>query len=519
MSDVTRVKFNDREINLEGGVITIGRATDNTISFADDSNVSRYHAEIEERGGGYWIIDLNSSNGTTVNGEKLTGERPLDPGDKVVFGGTSELEVLGSDAAGAGESQTAVPALDIGAAETDAINLESPEQADLPSTGVATQAAAVSEGSKNLLLVAGIVCVVALLCVAGGAAAIYFGRGSKCEAKAVITKPEPGDTIANPTEIEVDAKDTGCVAKAIFTIDGTEIASADSEPYTATIDPSEFPDLADGLDHALEIVLLDENGQQIGQPSPVQLAFETRAVDKPEPTPEIVKNTNQQPGSNGKTANLTMLDVQQMSGNLVKQFRGQFVYNLSNRQFLQELQKRAGEYAVEGFFDRAATYRDVINVAYVREQNLDAPLGFILAMSRSKFVPNKQGENEGLWQMSSAFAAGNGYNGPCGQETLSDASQNCAAKVSAIYMKALVYGVFDGDPVYSAAAFGKSPQEAAAWKASLPANRSDVWNVIKTAPEREQLIKFFAAGIVAENPARFGLKKDRQLDELYKVTM
>ena len=86
-------------------------------------------------------------------------------------------------------------------------------------------------------------------------------------------------------------------------------------------------------------------------------------------------------------------------------------------------------------------------------------------------------------------------------------------------MKALVYGVFDGDPVYSAAAFGKSPQEAAAWKASLPANRSDIWNVIKSAPEREQLIRFFAAGIVAENPARFGLKKDRQLDELYKVTM
>ena len=520
MSDVTRIKFNDQEINLDDGLITMGRATDNTVSFADDSNVSRYHAEIEKRGDGYWVIDLNSSNGTTVNGERLIGERPLNAGDQIVLGGTSELEVLGSESPIPDEPKASPSEPNIGGMENVESGISVPEMPVQPG-GVETQAAVVSEGSKNLLLIAGIICVVAVLCVAGGAAAMYFGSGSKCDAKAVITKPEAGDTITSPTEIEVDAESTRCVSKAVFTIDGLEIASSDSEPYTATIDPSDFPDLADGLDHNLEIILMDENGQAIGQPSPVQLAFETRAVDKPETkTPEMARNTNQpQAPTNDKTSSVTLLDVQQMSGGVVKQFRGQFTYNLANRQLLQEIQKRANEYAVEGFFDRAAAYRDVINVAYVREQNLDAPLGFILAMSRSKFAPAKQGENEGLWQMSNAFATSNGYNGLCGQETLSDPTQNCAAKVSAIYMKALVYGVFDGDPVYSAAAFGKSPQEAATWKASLPANRSDIWNVIKSAPEREQLIRFFAAGIVAENPARFGLKKDRQLDELYKVTM
>ena len=86
-------------------------------------------------------------------------------------------------------------------------------------------------------------------------------------------------------------------------------------------------------------------------------------------------------------------------------------------------------------------------------------------------------------------------------------------------MKAIVFGVFDGDMIYSAAVFGKSPQDAAAWKASLPQNRADFWNVIRTPQEREQLIRFFAAGIVAENPQKFGLKKDRPLSELYKLTM
>jgi len=161
----------------------------------------------------------------------------------------------------------------------------------------------------------------------------------------------------------------------------------------------------------------------------------------------------------------------------------------------------------------------VINVAYVQEQNLDAPLGFVLAMSRSKFVPAKQGNDEGLWRLTNEFVTTNAYNGSCGAETLSDKSQNCAAKASALYMKAIVYGVFDGDLIYSAAAFGKSSQDAGVWKASLPADRSDFWNAVKTPLEREQIARFFAAGIVAENPQKFGLKKDKPLSELYKVTM
>jgi hypothetical protein len=524
-----RVKFDGQEISLGDKVVSCGRSPENDIPFAGDSNVSRYHAEIEPRDGGYWIIDLNSSNGTTVNGEQLIGDRPLNDGDKIVLGGSSELEFLvgpgardtadnsDSKESSASDGGGAFPGVEV--PKTDVPSAEAP---DLPTGGVETEAASVSAGSKNLVIIAGIVCFVALICVGGGAAALFFGRGSTCDAKAVIKKPEPGDTIANPVDIEVEAENTSCVDRAVFTLDGLEIGSSDSEPYTMNIDPSQYPDLADGLDHSLEIVLIDQDGKPIGQPNPVQLAFETRAVDKPTPTPEIAGNNGNKGNQQANTGNtsgtaVTLLDTQQMSVNLIKQFKGGFNYNIANRQFLQEVQKRTAEYAAAGFFDRAAAYRDAINVAYARENNLDAPLGFVLAMSRSKFVPTKQGDNEGLWQMTNAFAAANGYNGQCGTETLSDQSQNCAAKASAVYMKALVYSVFDGDPIYSAVAFGKSPQEAAAWKATLPANRSDVWNVIKTTAEREQLVRFFAAGIVAENPQRFGLK-DHPIDELYQVT-
>src|SRR4051812_18970558 len=165
-----RIKFNGKEISLGDNVATAGRAPDNTVPFVDDVNVSRYHAEIESRADGFWVIDLNSSNGTTVNGERLFGEKPLNDGDRIVLGGTSEIEFLIGDSDEAigpeAAADVAVPAVGaIPSAEIPAI------AAPVQTGGIETEPAAVSEGSKSLLLVAGIICVVAVLCVVGGAAA------------------------------------------------------------------------------------------------------------------------------------------------------------------------------------------------------------------------------------------------------------------------------------------------------------------------------------------------------------
>jgi hypothetical protein len=334
----------------------------------------------------------------------------------------------------------------------------------------------------------------------------------------VITKPEQGDTIIEPTEVELNSENLECVSAAIYTLDGEEIARTDEDPFTVTLDPKEFPELSDGLDHSLQIVLLDEAGEAIEQEGSVLLAFETREVSKPEETEVAQVETRPQPGA-PKTQAVSLLDVQEMSNRFVKQFSPNFKYNINNRQFLQEIQKKTAEYAQEGYFERAMPFRDAIAVAYIREQNLDAPLGFVLAMSRSKFDPKKSGTDEGLWRMTNEFVSANSYNGACGTETLSDPSQNCAAKASALYMKAIVFGVFDGDSVYSAAVFGKSSQDATAWKATLPADRSDLGNTIRTPQERNAIVSFFAAGIVAENPGKFGLTKDRPLSELYRIAM
>ena len=121
--------------------------------------------------------------------------------------------------------------------------------------------------------------------------------------------------------------------------------------------------------------------------------------------------------------------------------------------------------------------------------------------------------------MNSDFITANGYNGTCGGVAINDASQSCAAKAAANYLKFIVTSATDTDPIYGVAVFGKSTNDAAIWFSGIGQNRSDLWNSIKTAPEREQLVRFFAAGIVTENPGKFGLKKDQPLSVLYRSAM
>ncbi|MGH9243846.1 MAG: FhaA domain-containing protein [Acidimicrobiales bacterium] len=67
-------------------VVTIGRMPECNIVLADP-NVSRTHAEIRPRGQGYVLADLNSTNGTRVNGVRVSEHLLLD-NDELCFGNT-----------------------------------------------------------------------------------------------------------------------------------------------------------------------------------------------------------------------------------------------------------------------------------------------------------------------------------------------------------------------------------------------------------------------------------------------
>jgi hypothetical protein len=74
-------------IELGEHTATVGRLPESTITI-DDGNVSREHATIKPTPNGYVVEDLGSTNGTLVNGQRITGTRLLADGDIVSFGST-----------------------------------------------------------------------------------------------------------------------------------------------------------------------------------------------------------------------------------------------------------------------------------------------------------------------------------------------------------------------------------------------------------------------------------------------
>lgn len=70
---------------LNGALITIGRDASCDISLAD-SSVSRRHAQVVRQASGVYVHDLDSQNGTLVNGDRLIAPAPLRPGDVLRVG-------------------------------------------------------------------------------------------------------------------------------------------------------------------------------------------------------------------------------------------------------------------------------------------------------------------------------------------------------------------------------------------------------------------------------------------------
>ena len=72
-------------VHVRVPIVNIGRAEYNDIVLPDDS-VSTVHAKLQRREGIWVLVDLDSTNGTIVDGEPVDGEAPLAPGAIVRFG-------------------------------------------------------------------------------------------------------------------------------------------------------------------------------------------------------------------------------------------------------------------------------------------------------------------------------------------------------------------------------------------------------------------------------------------------
>ena len=75
-------------VTLDSHALRVGRGVDNDLSVDGDEYASSHHARFEPRRDGVYVEDAGSTNGTFVNGIRLTRERRLATGDVVRIGET-----------------------------------------------------------------------------------------------------------------------------------------------------------------------------------------------------------------------------------------------------------------------------------------------------------------------------------------------------------------------------------------------------------------------------------------------
>jgi hypothetical protein len=87
-TEVVTLTVGSRVVPVTGDRVVVGRSRECDVR-VDDGNVSRRHFELgRSEGSGWTVVDLGSTNGTEVNGRRITRRTPLDDGDRIAIGGT-----------------------------------------------------------------------------------------------------------------------------------------------------------------------------------------------------------------------------------------------------------------------------------------------------------------------------------------------------------------------------------------------------------------------------------------------
>jgi len=151
-------------ITLTKGELVIGREVDNDI-IINIAEVSRRHARLTKKTGGYIIEDLGSTNGTFVNGQRILGPHVLRPGEVIMLGDAVSLLY--------GLAGVDINATVISAAPIKAPAQQAPPPPPRPAPVIKPVQEPIQEEKKKSWVLAGVGCLV-VLCVLVVAGAFLF---------------------------------------------------------------------------------------------------------------------------------------------------------------------------------------------------------------------------------------------------------------------------------------------------------------------------------------------------------
>ncbi len=105
---VTEKGGTPRRLEFDKDEVTIGRVPGNDV-ILPKGNVSKRHSRIVRQDGRFFVVDLKSTNGTYLNGRRITTPSAIRPSDKVYVGDFMVMLEMGDAAANRGAAEEAEP--------------------------------------------------------------------------------------------------------------------------------------------------------------------------------------------------------------------------------------------------------------------------------------------------------------------------------------------------------------------------------------------------------------------------
>jgi hypothetical protein len=248
----------------------------------------------------------------------------------------------------------------------------------------------------------------------------------------------------------------------------------------------------------------------VAQPEPAKITTE---LSTPSPPSSQTESPPQEVSSD---------EIRAMTVQLASQISQKSGYEFAP-ELVDVIQARAYEYISAKALLGARQFRRDINKSF-RDQGLHPLVGYALAMSRSKFDPTLTEKGIGIWQVPLSVARTQGYVG-ANENGAKLKVADSSAQISASYTKQLL-SAFDADDfMYAIACFGMNLEDAGRLQVRLinaapeAGDRRDIMKMIRagvlTREQVDNLTRFFAAGIVGENPRKFGLTTSEPISSLY----
>lgn len=476
----------DHEIT---NTVSVGGAADNQIRL-HDQGVALYHAIIVRVDDSYLISDIGDS-GVFVNGAQIHTNHPLRDRDVISIGETTRIRFL-------------MPAAQLQSADV-ASSTSTPNPAPNPSESSTANGVSQSSPSSGAMATGGkssetfswthtaLAFTVGLLIVGIVALGYFLFRpngsnvnGKNCGAPRIVN-PAAGTIVSRATTISVKADKPECIQRITYLLDGQPFANSEAGVFETVLDPIKLKELSPQLatgSHELSIVA--EGAESREESEAVEITLDVPAA--------------------GVDLGFIREKAEALAGLLSGANGGDFVFET---EFIDRIRNQTGEFRTD-FYSAAEQHKFEINPTFRNDAGLSELFGYILALSRSRFVAGAgvngcgvDSDGIGLWRLPQRIVRQ--YPNKC-------ADSNQEACIAANHFGELL-SIFDGPEgfMYAVACFGESSDRAGRIIDRLPdANqRRNFWASARagsmTPDEVNRVVCFMAAGVVAQNPKSFGI--------------